>query len=429
MADSIILVPWNDIDVLRRTVDEHAGEIAAIITEAIMCNSNVIFPKAGYLEGVRSLCDERGIVLIFDEVITGFRVSLGGAQELLGVTPDIATFAKAMAGGFPVSMIAGRREIMSQLEDSTVWHGGTANGNFQAMYAVEAELQELMADDGAVYKQLYATSNRLMEGLRALAQKHEQPLLIQGPGPTFHITFTEADEITDYRSHARAVDEEKYSSFRAAMLERGVRLNVGGQWYVSTAQLRGGHRGDARRGRRGDGFSLGFLVGRGHDRVAWRRGDSPLQVSLDALPAGEERVRQGPAHALHLGRLSSDEQYGDMARRLPLPEGGGHLPAVRGQTAEIDDEGVGQLVEQALEAGRDRHPVVDPISDPPQPIPSLRRLGLVPVNQANAAPRTLHDESIVPSPARIFKKVSHSVTLCLFRSWGRVMGETVSGQA
>ena len=183
MADSIILVPWNDIDVLRRTVDEHAGEIAAIITEAIMCNSNVIFPKPGYLEGLRSLCDERGIVLIFDEVITGFRVSLGGAQELLGVTPDIATFAKAMAGGFPVSMIAGRREIMSQLEDSTVWHGGTANGNFQAMYAVEAELQELMADDGAVYKQLYATSNRLMEGLRALAQKHEQPLLIQGPAP------------------------------------------------------------------------------------------------------------------------------------------------------------------------------------------------------------------------------------------------------
>ena len=220
---------------LRRTVDEHAGEIAAIITEAIMCNSNVIFPKPGYLEGIRSLCDERGIVLIFDEVITGFRVSLGGAQELLGVTPDVATFAKAMAGGFPVSMIAGRREIMSQLEDSTVWHGGTANGNFQAMYAVEAELQELMANDGAVYKQLYATSNRLMEGLRALAQKHEQPLLIQGPGPTFHITFTEAEEITDYRSHARAVDEEKYSSFRAAMLERGVRLNVGGQWYVSTA--------------------------------------------------------------------------------------------------------------------------------------------------------------------------------------------------
>ena len=235
MADSIILVPWNDIDVLRRTVDEHAGEIAAIITEAIMCNSNVIFPKPGYLEGVRSLCNERDIVLIFDEVITGFRVSLGGAQELLGVTPDIATFAKAMAGGFPVSMIAGRREIMSQLEDSTVWHGGTANGNFQAMYAVEAELQELMADDGAVYKQLYATSNRLMEGLRALAQKHEQPLLIQGPGPTFHITFTEAEEITDYRSHARAVDDDKYSSFRAAMLERGVRLNVSGQWYVSTA--------------------------------------------------------------------------------------------------------------------------------------------------------------------------------------------------
>ena len=234
-SDSLFVLPWNNIDVLRRTVDEHPDEIAAIITEPIMCNSNVIFPKPGYLEEMRSLCDERGIVLIFDEVITGFRVALGGAQELLGVTPDLATFAKAMAGGFPVSMIAGRREIMSRLEDSSVWHGGTANGNFQAMYAVEAELEKLMEDDGAVYKQLYEMSTRLMEGLRALAQKHEHPMLIQGPGPSFYLTFTEAEEITDYRSNAKNEDESKYGRFREAMLERGVRLNVAGQWYVSTA--------------------------------------------------------------------------------------------------------------------------------------------------------------------------------------------------
>ena len=234
-ADYVLVLPWNNIDVLRGALDEHPDEIAAIITEPIMCNSNVIFPVPGYLEEMRSLCDERGIVLIFDEVITGFRVALGGAQELLGVTPDLATFAKAMAGGFPVSMIAGRREIMSRLEDSSVWHGGTANGNFQAMYAVEAELEKLVENDGAVYKQLYETSTRLMEGLRALAQKHEHPMLIQGPGPSFYLTFTEAEEITDYRSNAKNEDESKYGRFRDAMLERGVRLNVAGQWYVSTA--------------------------------------------------------------------------------------------------------------------------------------------------------------------------------------------------
>ena len=234
-ADYIIVLPWNNIDLLRRTVDEHGDEIAAIITEPIMCNSNCIFPRPGYLEAMRKLCDERGIVLIFDEVITGFRVALGGAQELLGVTPDLATFANAMAGGFPISMFAGKREIMRLMEDSIVQHGGTANTNFESVYAVEAELAKLMENDGAVYKQLYTIGARLMEGLRELAQKHEHPMLLQGPGPTFFVSFTDAEEITDYRSHIKDVDQETYAKFQQGMLERGVRLSFTGQWYVSTA--------------------------------------------------------------------------------------------------------------------------------------------------------------------------------------------------
>ena len=234
-ADDIIILPWNDIEVLRKRVEREGDEIAAIITEPIMCNTNCIFPKPGYLEEMRRLCDERGIVLIFDEVITGFRVALGGAQELLGVTPDLATFAKAMAGGFALSMLAGKREMMSLLGDGTVHHGGTLNSNLVSMAAAAASIKKLMENEGAAYKQLYATGTRLMEGLRALAMKHEQPMLIQGPGPTFYMSFTEVSEITDYRSHLENVDEDQYGKFRMGMLERGIRVFERGQWYVSTA--------------------------------------------------------------------------------------------------------------------------------------------------------------------------------------------------
>ena len=100
LADDIIILPWNNKDILRQTLDLQGDEVAAIITEPIMCNTNCILPKPGYLEEMRRLCDEHGVVLIFDEVINGFRVALGGGQELTGVTPDIATFAKAIAADF-----------------------------------------------------------------------------------------------------------------------------------------------------------------------------------------------------------------------------------------------------------------------------------------------------------------------------------------
>ena len=234
-ADDVIIVPWNDVEVLHRTLDRHHDELAAIITEPILCNNNHIFPRPGYLEEMRRLCDEYGIVLIFDEVITGFRLALGGAQELLGVTPDLATFAKAAAGGMALSMIAGKREIMSLLEDDTVWHGGTLNSNPVSMAAAHASIKKLMEDDGAVHKRLYATGNQLMEGLRRLSQKHEQPMLIQGAGPNFWLTFTDVDEITDYRTHKRVADQEKYARFRLGMIERGIRLNQSGNCYVSVA--------------------------------------------------------------------------------------------------------------------------------------------------------------------------------------------------
>ncbi len=234
-GEDIIVLPWNDLDILRKTVERQRDEIAAIIQEPIVCSTNTIVPKPGYLEGMRRLCDDHGIVMIFDEVVTGFRVAAGGAQELLGVTPDLATYAKAMSGGFPVAMMAGKREIMSLLGDGTVHHGGALNSNRVNMAAVLASLRKFTENDNAMYKPLYATGNKLMERLRRLGDKHEQPILVQGPGPVFTLAFTDAKEITDYRSHVRNADEKKYERFQQGMLERGVRLFPRGFWFVSTA--------------------------------------------------------------------------------------------------------------------------------------------------------------------------------------------------
>ena len=234
-ADDIILLPWNDIDVLTHAIDRHQGEIAAIITEPIMCNTNCIMPEPGYLEEMRRLCDERDIVLIFDEVITGFRLAVGGAQETLGVTPDLSTFAKAMAGGFPIAMLAGRQPLMEMIADGTVMHGGTVNSNIMSMAAADASLDKLTANDGEAFDTLYRNGRSLMAGLRGLATRHELDILLQGPGPVFAMAFTSASEITDYRSHRMNADEEKYAEFNQGMLDQGVRLTARGVWFVSTA--------------------------------------------------------------------------------------------------------------------------------------------------------------------------------------------------
>ena len=234
VADDLIILPWNDIDAVGHVVEEQGADIAAIITEPIMCNANCIMPKPRYLEGLRRVCDERGIVLIFDEVITGFRVALGGAQELFGVTPDLSTYAKAMAGGFPLAMFAGKHEIMSLVADASVLHGGTVNGNNISMAAAEACLLRLQDPELGALNTLKESGRALMQGLEELTRKHEIPALFQGPGPVFHMSFTDASEINDYREHAMSVDQEAYARFCEGMLERGIRLIGRGIWFTST---------------------------------------------------------------------------------------------------------------------------------------------------------------------------------------------------
>ena len=233
-AEDVQVLPWNDLDAVRRVADEQGNDIATIITEPIMCNANCIMPKPGYLEGLREVCDQHGIVLIFDEVITGFRVALGGAQELFGVTPDLSTYAKAMAGGFPLAMFAGKREIMSLVADTSVLHGGTVNGNVISLAAAEACFLRLQDPGVGALDRLKESGRALMRGLEELARKHEIPVLFQGPGPVFHMSFTDASEINDYREHAASVDQDAYARFREGMLERGIRLIGRGIWFTST---------------------------------------------------------------------------------------------------------------------------------------------------------------------------------------------------
>ncbi len=231
-AAHVLVAPWNDAGALERLLAAHLGEVAGVLMEPIMCNSGAIMPAPGYLERVRELCTRHGVVLIFDEVITGFRVHLGGAQALLGVTPDLAVFGKALANGFPLSCVGGRREIMDLISDGRVVHAGTFNGNPLGVASALATLDELARDDGAAFHRLTATGRRLMQGIREAAAAKGTPVLVQGPGPVFYMWFTDQSAITDYRSSAR-VSREPYARFAAAMLARGVRVIPGGRWYVT----------------------------------------------------------------------------------------------------------------------------------------------------------------------------------------------------
>ncbi|MGE4252842.1 MAG: aspartate aminotransferase family protein [Parvibaculaceae bacterium] len=233
LSDTIVM-PWNDLDALTALLDARGGEIAAVVMEPILCNTGAIRPRAGYLEGVRELTRRHGVVLIFDEVITGFRISLGGAQGHLGVTPDLAVFAKAVAGGFPLAVLAGRRDIMELVLTKNVMHGGTYNACLPAIAAGLATLHELSRDDGAVLKAIHARGEALMRGLQALADRHGQNMQVRGFGAVFHPAFTDGGDFHDYRGYL-GTDAKKRQRFNALLHEEGVRVTARGTWFMSAA--------------------------------------------------------------------------------------------------------------------------------------------------------------------------------------------------
>jgi glutamate-1-semialdehyde 2,1-aminomutase len=230
-AETIVL-PWNDVPVLEATLQNEGQKVAAIITEPVLCNTNCLLPRAGYLEALRKLATQYGIVLIFDEVITGFRVATGGAQALFGVTPDLTILGKAIAGGFPLSVVAGKYDILNLIEEQKVLHAGTFNGNPISLAAARATLDLLQESHGAAIVRMRETGEKLMAGIKQAADAAEIPILINGLGSCFHIAFTTRREMRNYRDTLDS-DLAARDRFLQALLFGGIYLMPDGRWYVS----------------------------------------------------------------------------------------------------------------------------------------------------------------------------------------------------
>ncbi len=227
-----ILLPWNNLELLGRVVSERHEDIAAIISEPVMCNNGCVPPKEGFLEGLRYLCDRYNIALIFDEVITGFRLGMSGAQGYFNVNPDLTIFAKAIASGYGLSVLAGRREWMQPIAEGKVIHAGTMNSANPTVAAALATLQVLERDK--VHDRLFELGQKLMDGLRTLAKDTRQAVLVQGLGPMFHVGFTNKTSMQDYRD-TMSYDKAKGATFIRGMQEEGIRLIGRGLWYLSAA--------------------------------------------------------------------------------------------------------------------------------------------------------------------------------------------------
>ena len=233
-SNEVVIAPWNDIEALENILKDNHNEISSIITEPILWNTNVILPEYGYLEKLRLLCDKYNILLIFDEVGTGFRVALGGAQEIYGIEPDLSTYAKSMAAGFPIAMLAGKPEIMDSLSNGKVVHGGSFNTNVMSVSASHATLNYLLSNKN-FYKNLNSSGEALIKGLEEAASKNGIDILIQGLGSVFYLSFTSAKSIKNYREHTLNIDFGKYKEFAKLMLLNGVRLSQNGRWHMSSA--------------------------------------------------------------------------------------------------------------------------------------------------------------------------------------------------
>ena len=204
--DDCYMIEWNDITPLRELLKHKSDDIAAVMMEPIMVNFNGCLPQPGYLQSVRELCDQYGVLLVFDEVITGFRAGLGGAQGLFGVTPDLCTFAKAIGGGLPVSAFCGKKHIMDVVSNAEVIAAGTYNGHPLAMAAVIATLEELERNDGAAFKHINTMGTQLCDGMRDLFKQFDVPLILQGFPGAWTIAYSEEGKIINHADSLKQGD-------------------------------------------------------------------------------------------------------------------------------------------------------------------------------------------------------------------------------
>ncbi|MCY1486040.1 Glutamate-1-semialdehyde 2,1-aminomutase [compost metagenome] len=222
-AKHTLTLPFNDIAAVEKTLAEVGQEVACIIVEPVAGNMNCVPPAAGFLEGLRSLCDKHGVVLIFDEVMTGFRVALGGAQAHYGVTPDLSTFGKIIGGGMPVGAFGGKREIMEQISPlGPVYQAGTLSGNPLAMAAGLTTLR-LISRPG-FHDELTAYTTKMLQGLQDRADAAGVPFVTTQAGAAmFGLYFTGADDIVTFED-VMGSDVERFKRFFHLMLDGGVYL-------------------------------------------------------------------------------------------------------------------------------------------------------------------------------------------------------------
>ncbi|HEV2274828.1 MAG TPA: aspartate aminotransferase family protein [Acidobacteriaceae bacterium] len=232
-----IVVEWNDRAGVEQAFRQHGSELCAVLCEPLLCNSGCIPPAPGFLEFLRSITSAHRTLLIFDEVITGFRLALGGAQQYYGVVPDLATFAKAVGGGLPLSVLAGKAEFMEKIASGEVVHAGTLNGNPVVLAAAKATIAVLSARDARVYSEMWSLGDDLKQGLLGRLAGKKIPVVATGGGPVFQIHIQENAPRT-YRE-SLASNRGFYVDFAVAMLDEGVILLQDGRWYVSAA-----HTGD-----------------------------------------------------------------------------------------------------------------------------------------------------------------------------------------
>jgi len=232
VEDDFIILPWNDPLLLEKKIKERHHEIAAVITEPNMCNNGCILPREGYLQGLRNLCDQYNITLIFDEVITGFRTSLGGAQAYYSIVPDLSIFAKAMASGYPISAIVGKKDWMNLIAEGKVIHAGTMNSSNSTVAAALGTLEVLESEN--VVERIFKLGLQLMEGLRLIGKKNNSNLLVQGLGPMLHTGFTDLPAVYDFRD-VLTYDKVKLNKFISGMHDNGIRVIGRGLWYISGA--------------------------------------------------------------------------------------------------------------------------------------------------------------------------------------------------
>jgi glutamate-1-semialdehyde 2,1-aminomutase len=229
---------YNDLESVQRLAADHKGKIAAIIVEPVAGNMGCILPKPGFLEGLRSLCDAEGIVFILDEVMTGFRLARGGAQERLGIQADLLTFGKVIGGGMPVGAFGGKKEIMEQIAPlGKVYQAGTLSGNPIAMIAGFTLLKELKSRP-SIYTELEEKTKYLRDGLHQALRKWGQPYRINQIGSMISVHFSDHD-VTDFAT-ASSANNERFKLFFHAMLKRGIYLPPSAfeSWFLNNAMLR-----------------------------------------------------------------------------------------------------------------------------------------------------------------------------------------------